>query len=95
MENTLREMAKERKKQESWERLWNESTGENIYTDFKAWCNAYNGGKGKFDAYVFAEFLKAQNINIGFWQRKYLAEKYFGYQFEFTGNDWIIKKEKD
>lgn len=72
-------------------------TGEFIYIDFKCWCNAYNKGEGKNDAKVFAKFLKEEQIEINFWQKKHLAEKYFGYEYEYdyTNNKWKIRRVKD
>lgn len=95
MENELRELSKERKSQERWDRLWKESTGENIYIEFKAWCNAYKKGEGKNNPYIFAEFLKENNINLGFWQKKCIAKKYFGYDFEYNYDKkvWEITKK--
>lgn len=68
--------------------------GEDIYIEFKVWCNAYNSGNGKNNAKLFAKFLKEQEIELNFWQKKYLAEKYFGYKYNFDRkkSDWEIKK---
>ncbi len=92
--NTLRELSKERHEKEHWDRAWKESTGENIYTEFKAWCNAYKKGQGKNNPNTFAEFLKAEKKTLTFYQRKYIAEKYFGFKFVYNQekNDWEIKR---
>lgn len=92
--NELTEISKERKNKEHWDRLWQDSIGENIYTEFKAWCNAYKKGQGKDNPNTFAEYLKTENLELTFWQRKHLAEKYFGYKYEYKHDkeEWEIKK---
>ena len=79
---------------ESWERNFKQVRGEYIYVNFCVWCNAFNDSKGKNDAKLFAKFLKQENIELTFWQRKHLAEKYFGYKYEYDyeKKDWEIKK---
>lgn len=66
--------------------------GEYIYSEFSLWCKAYN--EDRANAYAFAKFLKEQGIELTFGQRKYLAEKYFGYKYEYDYDkkDWEIKK---
>ena len=71
---------------------------EPFYTDFICWCNAFNHGEGQNDAKIFAKFLKEENIELNFWQKKHLAEKYFGYFYAWNGLEekWeILKKEKE
>ena len=70
--------------------------GENIYSKFCIWCNAFNNSNGKTDANLFAKFLKQENIELTFWQRKHLAEKYFGYKYEYKHDkgEWEITKIK-
>ena len=82
---------------ESWERHFKQVRGEYIYVNFCVWCNAFNNGNGKTDAKLFARFLKEQEIELNFWQRKHLAEKYFGYKYKFDRkkSDWEITKIKD
>lgn len=73
-----------------------ERNGENIYLDFCIWCNAFKEMKGKNSDTTFAEYLKKENITLSFWQRKHIAEQYFGYQFTFDSNakKWNICKAK-
>lgn len=70
--------------------------GEHIYTDFRIWCNAFRDAQGKTDAKVFSEYLKEQNVSLSFWQKKHLAEKYFGYKYEWNDEEqkWKIRKVK-
>lgn len=70
-------------------------TGECEYTMFCLWCNAFNKGQGKSNSEIFAKYLKEENIKLTFWQKKHLAEKYFGFEYEWdcSSNKWIIKKK--
>lgn len=79
---------------ESWERHCKQVRGEYIYVNFCVWCNAFNNSNGKNDAKLFAKFLKQENIELTFWQRKHLAEKYFGYKYEYKRDkgEWKITK---
>lgn len=81
-------------KQELWEIHCKKLNGEYIYVNFCVWCNAFNSSNGKTDAKLFAKFLKQENIELTFWQRKHLAEKYFGYKYEYKHDkqEWEIKK---
>ena len=90
----IRELCYERQKAELWEQNRKKANGEYIYVNFCVWCNAFNNCKGKNDAKLFAKFLKKEKIELTFWQRKYLAEKYFGYKYEYDyeKKDWEIKK---
>lgn len=83
-----------RVQRERWERHCKQVRGEYIYVNFCVWCNAFNDSKGKNDAKLFAKFLKQENIELTFWQRKHLAEKYFGYKYEYdyAKGEWEIKK---
>lgn len=88
------------KKQEADERARvceNEARGEYIYWRFRVWCNAYKDGQGKESARVFAEYIKANNIVLNWYQRKCIAEKYFGYVFTYNHEkeDWDIERRKD
>lgn len=70
-------------------------TGENQYTDFCLWCNAFNKGQGKNDNQTFKRYMQEQNITLNFWQKKHLAEKYFGYEYKFDNDSrkWFIMKK--
>ena len=93
-EEQILQMQDERHRNEWWEGKRRVERGESIYVKFCVWCNAFNYGNGKKDAKLFAKFLKQENIELTFWQRKHLAEKYFGYKYEYdyAKNDWEIKK---
>ena len=79
---------------ESWERHFKQVRGEYIYVNFCVWCNIYAGKATKTDPKAFAKWLKQEKIELTFWQRKHLAEKYFGYKYEYDyeKKDWEIKK---
>lgn len=93
-EEQIRQMQEERHRRERYEYQRKQVNGEYIYVNFCVWCNAYNDSKGKNDAKLFAKFLKQENIELTFWQRKHLAEKYFGYKYEYDyeKKDWEIKR---
>ena len=96
-EKQIREITKIRNREaaEATERA--RSSGEYEYTKFKCWCNAFKNGKGQDSAKVFAEFLKKENINLDFWKKKAIAEKYFNYIYEYNceNDEWIIKKKRE
>lgn len=93
-EEQILQMQDERHRNEWWEGKRRVERGESIYVKFCVWCNAFNYGNGKKDAKLFAKFLKQENIELTFWQRKHLAEKYFGYKYEYDyeKKDWEVKK---
>lgn len=95
-ETQIREMVEIRHQKERQEALTNEKSGENEYTKFKCWCNAFKNGKGQNDARVFAEYLKEEGKELEFNQKKYLAEKYFGYKYEYNyeTHEWETHKRK-
>lgn len=92
----IRQMQRERQREEYWRSVHNRVTGESIYTMYKCWCMGYRNGEDKTNAKVFGQYLKEHNIELTFWQRKYLAEKYFGYQYVWNAEkkDWDKKKIK-
>ena len=51
--------------------------GENIYTLFCVWCNAFNNNNGKNNIKLFERFLSQENYQVNDYQLKYLKEKYF------------------
>lgn len=95
-EEQIREMVEIRKDKEAKENEVAKTRGEYEYTKFKCWCNAFKNGKGQNSARVFAEFLKEENIELTFWQKKAIAEKYFGYKYTYNYQEdtWDTKKEK-
>ena len=71
-----------------------EYSGENIYTRFSLWCDAYKNGKEKNNPNTFAQFLKIEGITLTFRQRKWIAQKYFGFNFNYNYDKqkWEITK---
>lgn len=87
----LTQVNNERIKDEGRERRRREFTGENIYTLFWVWCNTQKDSvELRQTPEVFGEWLKRENITLTFWQRKHIAEKYFGYEFKWNEktNKW-------
>ena len=82
-------------KKEREEKLMRALKGEDQYTDFCLWCNAFNKGQGKNDLKTFKRYLKETNSTINFWQGKHLAEKYFGFEYNWDNDTrkWIISKK--
>lgn len=94
-ESIARELHDERVKRERWEYQQRELTGENTYTWFCCWCNCFkDGAEMKKSAEKFGEFLKQEGIELNFWQKKTIAEKYFGYKYEYDygKSKWNISK---
>lgn len=94
--NIVSEIHTERMAQQAQEWKTQQALGEDIYTMFCVWCNGYRNGNGKDSAKVFGAYLKAQGIELDFCQKKHLAEKYFGYTFEYDGEKqkWNIYNTK-
>jgi hypothetical protein len=90
----IRQLCYERQQAELWEQNRKKQNGEYIYLNFCVWCNIYADKSKKTDPKAFAKWLKQKNIELTFWQRKNLAEKYFGYKYEYDyeKKDWEIKK---
>lgn len=88
-ELTIENRARQSKRQSEFIRR--ETNGENIYTLFWVWCQAY---KENTDEKTFRRFLKQENKTLNFWQEKYLNEKYFGYKYTYDNKNqkWEIVK---
>lgn len=80
-----------RQREEEYSNLKWKVSGEGEYARFCLWCNAFNKGQGKSNSEIFAKYLKEENIKLTFWQKKYLAEKYFGFEYDF---DYFTRKWK-
>lgn len=63
--------------------------GEDVYVRFVTWCYAFKGEKAVKDPKMFSQFLKEEKIQLNFWQKKYLAENYFGFSY-----NWNMKESK-
>lgn len=96
-EKQIRDMVEERNRKQVFENERADRDGEYIYTKFKCWCNAFKNGQGINDARVFAEFVKEEKIELDFWQKKSIAEKYFGYKYKLNNKtlEWELKKERN
>ena len=71
-------------KRESWERYLKEGRGEYIYLDFCIWCNCYAEQETKQNEKAFAEWLKRENRILTEYQRRWIAENHFGWQFTWN-----------
>lgn len=69
-----------------------ERSGNGIYACFCGWCNGEGKMELKKNARAFAKWLKDNGIELDFWQRKAIAETYFGYRYEWNGDEWKIMK---
>ena len=80
---------------ESWERHCKQVRGEYIYTDFCVWLHC-QGDDGKLRARerAFAEWLKRENRTLTEYQRRWIAENHFGWQFTWNEEkkEWESKK---
>ena len=79
---------------ERWERQLKEVRGEYIYLDFCIWCNCYAEQETKQNEKAFAEWLKRENRTLTEYQRRWIAENHFGWQFTWDKekNEWESKK---
>ena len=93
----LRDMRNERVERERRERETSKALGEDVYTLFWVWCQAKRHGQDTDNDKVFSQYIKENNIELSFWQKKYLAEKYFGYRYEWQQDKqkWLITKIKE
>lgn len=92
--NQISLMQDTRHREEYFRALKWKSNGEDIYLRFCVWCNCYGKEEWKSNAKMFAKYLKDENITLGFWQRKAIAENHFWYVFTYdeTKKDWEIKR---
>lgn len=85
----------ERHRNESRERRLKEVRGEYVYLDFCIWCNCQgDDGKLRASERAFAEWLKRENRTLTEYQRRWIAENHFGWQFTWNKekNEWESKK---
>lgn len=94
-EELYNEIHEENLKKDREEYLQRKLNGELVYLDFCIWCNAYHKGEGKNDPELFGTYLKETNTELNFWQKKHIAEKYFGWIYEWNvfEEKWNIKKK--
>ena len=93
-EEEISEIRAERHRNESRERQLKEVRGEYIYLDFCIWCNCYAEQETKQNEKSFAEWLKRENRTLTEYQRRWIAENHFGWQFTWDKqkNEWESKK---
>lgn len=80
---------------EKWGRQLKEVRGEYIYLDFCVWCNCQgDDGKLRASERAFAEWLKRENRTLTEYQRRWIAENHFGWQFTWNEEkkEWETKK---
>ena len=79
---------------ESRERQLKEVRGEYIYLDFCVWCNCYAEQETKQNEKAFADWLKRENRTLTEYQRRWIAENHFGWQFTWNKqkNEWESTK---
>ena len=87
------------KRNEKWHRenLVYKTNGENIYALFVLTCISEDKRDKVNDDKEFARYLRTHNIDLTPVQRKYLAEKYFGWEYikyDYESGKWEIKKVK-
>lgn len=89
----LKEMCEIRKEQEWWQHNSLKGKLHQIIVDFKCW--AYSQGRfNDLDVNLFAEYVDKVNPAITENMKRYIAERYFGFEFKFNHNDmkWHITK---
>lgn len=96
MDNSFYELAtlcyKERIEKQFTNNLEYESNKIMIY--FKCWCNSK--GFIQYNEINFRRYCLEEKLNIDFWIKKYIFEKYFDYEFTFDHifMKWKAKKVK-
>ena len=93
-EEEISQIRAERHRNESRERRLKEVRGEYIYLDFCIWCNCYAEQETKRNERAFAEWLKRENRTLTEYQRRWIAENHFGWQFTWNEEkkEWESKK---
>ena len=93
-EEEISQIRAERYRNEMEQRRLKEVRGEYIYTDFCVWCNCYAEQETKQNEKAFAEWLKRENRTLTEYQRRWIAENHFGWQFTWNKqkNEWESKK---
>ena len=94
-EEEISQMRAERHRNKMEQRRLKEVRGEYIYTDFCVWCNCQgDDGKLRASERAFAEWLKRENRTLTEYQRRWIAENHFGWQFTWNEEkkEWESKK---
>ena len=79
---------------EKWGRRLKEVRGEYIYTDFCVWLHCQGQAELRNNEKAFAEWLKRENRTLTEYQRRWIAENHFGWQFTWNKqkNEWESRK---
>ena len=93
-EEEINEIRAERYRNESRERQLKEVRGEYIYLDFCVWLHCQGQAELRNNERAFAEWLKRENCTLTEYQRRWIAENHFGWQFTWNKqkNEWESKK---
>ena len=93
-EEEISQIRAERYRNEMEQRQLKEVRGEYIYLDFCIWCNCYAEQETKQNEKAFAEWLKREYRTLTEYQRRWIAENHFGWQFTWNKqkNEWESKK---
>ena len=93
-EEQISEIRAERHRNESRERQLKEVRGEYIYTDLCVWLHCQGKSELRNNEKAFAEWLKRENRTLTEYQRRWIAENHFGWQFTWNKqkNEWESKK---
>ena len=93
-EEEIMEIRAERHRNESKERRLKEVRGEYIYLDFCVWLHCQGQAELRNNEKAFAEWLKRENRTLTEYQRRWIAENHFGWQFTWNKqkNEWESKK---
>ena len=93
-EEEIIEIRAERHRNESRERQLKEVRGEYIYTDFCIWLHCQGQAELRNNEKAFAEWLKRENHTLTEYQRRWIAENHFGWQFTWNEGkkEWESKK---
>ena len=84
----------ERHRNEREQRQLKEVRGEYIYTDFCVWLHCQGQAELRNNEKAFAEWLKRENRTLTEYQRRWIAENHFGWQFTWNKqkNEWESNK---
>lgn len=84
----------ERHRNENRERQLKEVRGEYIYLDFCVWLHCQGQSELRNNEKAFAEWLKRENRTLTEYQRRWIAENHFGWQFTWNKqkNEWESRK---
>ena len=93
-EEEISQIRAEQHRNESRERQLKEVRGEYIYTDFCVWLHCQDKPELRNNEKAFAEWLKRENRTLTEYQRQWIAENHFGWQFTWNKqkNEWESKK---